>query len=290
MSENVAANEFSKSLSKLTNDTDQLYTSLTQVLRALTKNGIQIAVDLEAMMQGVHKDVQNLREINQRVQEQLKTVERLEALVHTSALITSSLDLDQVLEGVMDTIIELTGAERAYLMLLNERSELNIRAARNWNQESLLEGDAMFSRSIVNAALEQGQPIVTTNAQADERFQTNKSVIGQALRSILCIPLVLRDHPVGVLYADNRMVQGVFKEDIVPIMNAFGNQAAIAIENARAFGQVKADLYVAQREVERLRIQFDQEKVERQVVEITESEYFQQLEAMARNIRQKSNK
>jgi GAF domain-containing protein len=290
MSDNAAASQFSKSLSQLTNDTDRLYTSLSQVLRALAKNGVQISVDLDGMMQAVHRDVQSLRDESQRIMEELKTVERMEALVHTSALITSSLDLDQVLEGVIDTIIELTGSERAYLMLLNDHGELTIRAARNWNQESLSDNDAMFSRSIVNAALEQGQPIVTTNAQADERFQTNKSVIGQALRSILCVPLILRDRPVGVLYADNRMVQGVFKEDIVPIMTAFGNQAAIAIENARAFGQVKADLYVAQREVERLRIQIDQDKVDRQVVEITESEYFQQLEAMARNIRQKTNK
>jgi GAF domain-containing protein len=102
----------------------------------------------------------------------------------------------------------------------------------------------------------------------------------------VCIPLSLRGQVVGVLYADNRIEQGIFSNDDVPLLTAFGTQAAIAIENARQFGRVKNDLREAQRELQSLKIQIDRQKVEQQVSEITESEYFDRLSKAARDIRE----
>jgi GAF domain-containing protein len=103
---------------------------------------------------------------------------------------------------------------------------------------------------------------------------------------VVCIPLSLRGRVVGVLYADNRIEQGIFSNDDVPLLTAFGTQAAIAIENARQFGRVKNDLREAQRELQSLKIQIDRQKVEEQVSEITESDYFDRLTKAARDIRQ----
>jgi GAF domain-containing protein len=240
------------------------------------------------MMRRVQKDVRDVHKTSDRVFTQLL---QMQALVDTSALITSSLDLDQVLDGVIDTVIKLTGAERAYLMLRDADSgQLSIRAARNWDQQSMSSGEVVFSEGVIQSALEQGTPIVTVNAQDDARFQDRASVMSHGLRSILCIPLVLREDRIGVLYADNRVSLGVFQEESLPLLTAFANQAAIAIENARLFERVKADLDKAEREVQVLRLQIDRDKLSRQVSEITESEYFQQLEDMARNIRAKSDK
>jgi GAF domain-containing protein len=232
------------------------------------------------------------------VQQDVKVVERkglivfeqldqLQELVRTVALITSSLELDQVLAEVMDTVIQLTGAERAYLMLrAKDTDELTIWAARNWDRETLAETDTVFSSSIVNEALEKMEAVVTTNAQDDARFQELKSVVQHGLRSVLCIPLTMRGRVIGVLYADNRIDQGVFSQHNVPLLTAFGTQAAIAIENARQFKQVKDDLQQAQRELQHLQIQIDQQKLAQQVSDITESEYFEHLAAVAQSIRQ----
>lgn len=280
---NLNAARFLESLHQLTSDAERLDSVLTRTMQALEKNGIKLSVDVTGIMATVRQDVENVERASRSVFTELGEFQQL---VRTSALITSSLDLDQVLHEVMDTIISLTRAERAYLMLRDQSTdELTIRAARNWDRESLAQEDAIFSRSIVNTAIAQGEPIITTNAQADDRFQGMQSVVSNALRSILCIPLVLHGRIVGVLYADNRVEQGLFNQDSVPLMLAFGSQAAIAIENARLFARVKDDLDKAQREVQRLQIQIDQKKVTKEVKEITDTEYFQTLSSLAKDMR-----
>jgi GAF domain-containing protein len=218
-------------------------------------------------------------------QKAIVQLEQLQALARTSALITSSLDLDEVLESVMDTIVELTGAERAYLMLQQENGRPSIRAARNWDRETIGESDAHFSSSIVNAAIEQGTAIITDNAQTDDRFGGMASIMAQQVRSILCIPLTLHGRLVGVLYADNRFHKGVFKEEMLPILTAFGNQVAIAIDNARAFGTVKEGLAEAKQEIRNLRIAIDDSKSQRDVDRIIATDSFRELRARAKAIR-----
>ena len=205
-------------------------------------------------------------------------LQQLQKLVDTSALLTSSLELDRVLEQVMDAVIALTLAQRAYLMLRDTTScELSIRAARNWDGANIDMTEASFSRSIVDMALEQKQPILTNNARMDDRFEQQASIIFHHLRSIVCIPLMWRGEVIVVLYADNRIHEGVFNADMIPMLTAFANQAAIAIENSKLFEQVKTDLIKAQQEVQTLRIQIDQQQVDSQIDEITSSEVFKRL-------------
>ena len=277
-------NEFAASLDEAKKQVDDLGGMLSRTLQALTQHGIQLSVDLTGKVNTVQ---QNLGTIDKKSRRVIQQLEQQKELVRTVALITSSLELDQVLNEVMDTVIHLTGAERAYLMLHDRNTEeLSIRAARNWDRETIDDEEAVFSRSIVNAAIESLEPIVSTNAQGDARFSDLKSVVQHGLRSILCIPLSLHGRVVGVLYADNRIEQGIFSSDEIPLLTAFGTQAAIAIENARLFTRVKDDLREAKRELEVLKIQIDRSKVDEQVNEITESDYFERLSEAARAIRQ----
>ncbi len=276
--------DFSDGLANAQNQAAALTSLLTRTLQALSKHNIQLAVDIPGK---AHEMEQHLGKLEKQSMKVLRQLDQQKELMRTMALITSSLELDQVLAEVMDTVIHMTGAERAYLMLRekNGGGELTIRAARNWDRETMPEGDVIFSSSIVNAALEQQVPIITTNAEDDARFESKRSVVQHGLRSVVCIPLSLRGQVVGVLYADNRIEQGIFSNDDVPLLTAFGTQAAIAIENARQFGRVKDDLREAQRALQSLKIQIDRQKVEQQVSEITESEYFDRLSKAARDLR-----
>lgn len=128
--------------------------------------------------------------------------------------------------------------------------------------------------------MKDGVPIITTNAQTDERFSTQESIAINQLRSIVCIPLVMRGKTVGVLYADNRYTQALFSDAMVPLLTAFGTQAAIAISNARLFGEVKENLAEAHAEIDRLRIAVDQTKMDTQVGEIVDSDYFKKIKRM----------
>src|SRR5690349_16393089 len=165
------------------------------------------------------------------------------ALADVAALINSSLDLTQVLNETMDTIIKLTGAERGYLMLRDEESgDMDLVVARNVDRQTI-DGSAFeVSRSVVERAAERGEAIMTTNAQEDQQFQHSESIVGYSLRSILCVPLKLKDEVTGVIYTDNKSLTGLFTEQTRELLQAFANQAAVAIENARLFARVKTTL------------------------------------------------
>ena len=163
---------------------------------------------------------------------------QLRALADTSSVINSSLDLTTVLNQVMDTIIRLTGAERGFLMLKDEKGELQFRTARNVDRESLGSSAFQVSRTVVDQVAASGDPVVTTNAQADPRFSAQESVVGYNLRSIVCVPLKFKGVVTGVIYVDNRIRTGLFSERERNLLAAFANQAAIAIENARQFQRV----------------------------------------------------
>jgi adenylate cyclase len=180
-----------------------------------------------------------LLNLEQELNTQAFERDELEALSEVSYVIGSSLDLSVVLNEVMDQIIHLTGAERSFLMLIDpDTGELEFRAARNMDRETIASSSFEISRSIVTQVVESGQPIVTTNAQMDPRFKAQESVIGYNLRSILCAPLRYRGRSTGVIYADNRILTGLFSDSDRDLLAAFAGQAAIAIENARLFESV----------------------------------------------------
>jgi PAS domain S-box-containing protein len=165
-------------------------------------------------------------------------VAQLRALADTSNVINSSLDLTTVLNEVMDTIVRLTGAERGFLMLKDRSGGLTLRIARNVERESLDSSAFQVSRTVVDQVAASGEPVLTTNAQADPRFSAQESVVGYNLRSIVCVPLKLRGQVTGVIYVDNRIRTGLFSERERDLLASFANQAAIAIENARQFQEV----------------------------------------------------
>ena len=281
-----AGDAFSDSLERLTAPGAPLHSVVQDLRRATQEPEYRPPPDLVERVGHVVRDLAAVQVGSKRV---IHRLEQLQSLVRTSAVITSSLDIDRVLEEVMDSAIALTSAERAYLMLRAEDSgELEVRAARNWDRETLSEQEVTFSRSVMSTVLETGEPVLTVNAQGDSRFQAHASVMMHDLRSIICIPLTLRDRITGVLYADNRFEQGVFDQDSVELVATFANFAAIAIDNARHFMRVSADLAEAKLEVQRLQIEVNEQRVQHELSEITETEYFQRLSTLARDLRKRS--
>ena len=162
---------------------------------------------------------------------------RLGALYEVSRVIGSSLELQTVLDQVMDAIIQLTEAERGFLMLLDDDGKLKVRVARNFDQETLESGEFAVSRTITREVVNSGKPVVTTNAQTDPRYAGQASIVAHALRSIMASPLRARGNIIGVVYVDNRIKTGIFSERDLEALDAFAAQAAVAIDNARLYGE-----------------------------------------------------
>ncbi len=192
---------------------------------------------------------QGISQLSSGLPKILKKVEALEdersglqALAEIGQYVNSSLELETVLQIVMDTIIHLTNAERGFLMLKDDRGELNIHIARNWEHESIESSDFALSSTVVNRVAEEGQPLLTTNAQEDPRLVGQESIMAYNLRSILCVPLKIKEEVIGVIYTDNRVRSGIFTHKERDLLAAFANQAAFAIANARLFDSVKRTL------------------------------------------------
>ncbi|MBI5666995.1 MAG: GAF domain-containing protein [Chloroflexi bacterium] len=168
---------------------------------------------------------------------------QLRALADTAGLINSSLDPADVLNQVMDTVIRLTGAERGYIVLKNrDTGALEIPVARGLDREQIGKSDFTVSTTVVNQVVNTGEPVLTDNASSDSRYQGYQSIAGMQLRSILAVPLKVRGEIIGAVYCDNRIMAGVFKQHELNLLTAFAHQAAVAIENARLFDDLKMRL------------------------------------------------
>lgn len=162
-----------------------------------------------------HENAELARALSQfkhRHEQMQHYVELLQAVIETAALLTSALDVADVLEHMLDTLIETTGAERAFIMLRETPDTmLYTVAARAWDRETIDETDRLFSHSIVDHVLQTHKAVIALNAQKDPRFEHISSVHSKALRSLLCVPLLRHEQVIGVLYADNRVTKGVFQ-------------------------------------------------------------------------------
>jgi adenylate cyclase len=247
--DNTQSSDILQMLEGVTDKLNQLEGRLNRFQPTLAALGMTL--NLAETMQPIRQGLDKIRIQSKKT---TASVEQLQNIVRTSALLTSSLELENVLQQIIDNVVDLTGAERVYLMVRDPQTgELTPRTARNWDRETIREDDMMISRKVVNLAVEQKRPMLTTNAQQDTRFGDSESVIRFALRSIVCVPLAVHDNIVGVLYADNRVARGVFMDGHIPLLAAFGTHGAVAIENARIYGQTRSELEQARRDLEELR-------------------------------------
>ena len=164
---------------------------------------------------------------------------RLRRLLRINKRLNSELRLPRLLEMVLDTVIELTDAERGFLLLEDESGELCVKAARNIDQRTLETEELALSRSIARQAAAGGEPVVTIDAAGDDRFREALSVSDLHLRSVLAVPLAIKGRVAGTIYVDHRLRKGAFDQEDVRLVLDFAEQAAIALENARLLSELK---------------------------------------------------
>ncbi|MEO1172575.1 MAG: sigma 54-interacting transcriptional regulator, partial [Myxococcota bacterium] len=167
-------------------------------------------------------------------------------------------DPDRLLDRIIDAAIALSGAERGFIVLSADGSRepeeetLEVYLGRNLDRESLQ--GAELSRSIAARAIRTGGPVTTVDASGDDRFREALSVHELKLRSVLCLPLSTHGGALGALYLDNRYRAHAFSDADVSLLSAFGDQAAIALANARMVSELKTKA----NELERSRAEVDE--------------------------------
>jgi adenylate cyclase len=164
----------------------------------------------------------------------------LETLYDIARVLNSTLEFEEVLRLVMDQVIGVVNAERGFLMLVNpETDELEFTIARDKQAQTIDKSTfKKISRSTVDRVVRTREPLLTDDAQLDVDLRNQSSIMAYGIRSIMCAPLVARDHCIGAVYVDSRMNANLFGPKHRDLLLAFCHQAAIAIDNARLFADL----------------------------------------------------
>lgn len=181
-------------------------------------------------------------------------VKRLHIMREVGAALSSTLDLSELLSTLLRSIMQVVPAERALLVLVNrDTGELEPRAV--WPPEEAAT-ELAISRSIVEKAISERVTLLLSDALTDEQFSTVESVRDLRIRSAICAPLLCAraryftsDGPkpsaqspseaLGVIFLDTTAATHVFNREDAELVSAIAAQAAVAIENARLYTDLR---------------------------------------------------
>jgi putative nucleotidyltransferase with HDIG domain len=169
----------------------------------------------------------------QRAQRHLKTLHRV------SEVLASARDLEALADAALETILDVTAADRAALVLRREGTsagEADVAAVRLRNPE---QGSFTLSRTLVADTILKGVSTFARDARADARFASGQSVIGQGIRSVMCVPLRTTDEILGALYVDSQSGPGRFSEEDLELLAAIGNHTGVALHRVRLLGDLE---------------------------------------------------
>jgi HD-GYP domain-containing protein (c-di-GMP phosphodiesterase class II) len=167
----------------------------------------------------------------QRAQRHLTTLHAV------SELLAGARDAQAVSRQVLDAVLDVTGADRAAL-LVKEDAAGGVRLAAS---RLRVQGGETFtvSRTLVADVVDKGVSTFAHDARADARFAAGQSVIGQNVRSVMCVPLRTTDEVLGALYVDSLSGAGRFSDADLELMAAVGNQAGVALHRVRLLGELE---------------------------------------------------
>jgi len=189
-------------------------------------------------------------ECDDRAKEQLvselvatrQRITELEKILEIGRELTSALTLEPLLKKILATAAELTDSEEASILLRDTRTgELHFLTAFGTTSGKLMEADVPvpIEGSIAGTVLTSREPLIVPDVQADPRYYREVSQqIGLETRSVLAVPLQVKNRCIGVLEALNKRGDQGFSQGDAKTLIDLAAHAAIAIENARLYQAV----------------------------------------------------
>ena len=186
------------------------------------------------------------RRLWERTRELARLKQRLESAYHkTQTLydiakaVSSTLNFSEVLNTIAQLATKAMNAKACSIRLLNEdRGQLVVRAADGLSEQYLSKGQVDLDKSLVDRGALRGKPVPILDATKDPGFQYPEEARKEGICSVLCVPLSVREKPIGVL----RLYTGEihrFTDEEIDFLSALASQGAVAIENARTYQQLE---------------------------------------------------
>ena len=203
--------------------------------KADLSEGDELVVGSSAMRFSiVHQKVERA---DDAIRHQTKGFRRLHEL---SQALLGEYDVPRLLENLMDAAVELTNADKGFLILV-EGDSLTIRVARNVDRQNIVDAVEHVSDSIIAKVLEQKQPIIVSDALNDAEFNSSQSVINLNLCSVMCVPLLDRGRMMGLIYVGNDNVANLFTRAHLDMLETLAAQASLIVANAMLVNELRLD-------------------------------------------------
>src|SRR5688572_19839440 len=153
--------------------------------------------------------------------------------------------VDQLLETLLDDVIQLTGAARGVVLLVDmadgKQGTPRVRASRNVGADAIADPTGAISDSMVRQVIESRRPVIVSDALTDTTFGKSESVIALKLSSVMCVPLLSQGEAIGALYVANDEVKHLFERPQLDLLQIFGAQASLIVQNAMLLSALRAD-------------------------------------------------
>jgi signal transduction histidine kinase len=174
--------------------------------------------------------------------DQEERLRKLERLLEISRELTSTVELEPLLNQIVDIAAELTNSDQSSIMLLDMRTgELRFQAARGDQLGQLRDIPVPVKGSLGGTVFVTGEPIITSDARSDPRHYVSvDEEIDHETTSLLAVPLQYKDRRIGVLEALNKRDNQEFDQTDLEILTTLAAQATVAIETARLVAALQA--------------------------------------------------
>src|SRR4030066_1101966 len=180
-----------------------------------------------------------LEALKQKNLELKQKVSELNALYQTGKSLSSTADLKQLLNQIISLATKVIGAKTGSVMLINpENRELYISAAIGLEKEVIQNTRLKMGSSIAGYVAEKGTPLMIEDVEKDIRFRRiNKQKY--ETKSLLSVPLKIKNKVLGVINLNNKVDGTSFSKSDLQLLTTFASQAAVSIESAYIFEQMK---------------------------------------------------
>jgi two-component system NtrC family sensor kinase len=202
------------------------------LIKPFSETEAQAVIDQALRERRLKREKEQLtRNLQQRVKE-------LTVLYSIGQSVSSLLDLEELLERIVEAAVYITRAEEGFLLLRDPHAdELYLRAAKNLGEQRAQRMRMPIDDTLAGQVIRSGKPVRLDKASAGSALKVKT---GFLVRAILQVPLTVGNAAIGVLVVDNQQVERTFSENDQYLLSALADYAAIAIENARLYQEIKS--------------------------------------------------
>lgn len=170
-----------------------------------------------------------------------KTLSKLVKLTELSRILNSTLEPSTVKRRAMEAATELMEAEVGSLLLIDEETnQLYFDVALGDKEETVKTFHLNMGEGIAGWVAQHGDPLIVADAQSDPRFFREVDKKSKfTTKTVICVPVKVKEKTIGVLEAINKLDRGTFTEEDLTLFQSLADQVAVALDNARLMAEIE---------------------------------------------------